>query len=110
MSLLIASVLPAAPATVRVTIAEYLSAVVQVYVLMIFAWIVLQWLISFGVRIPYSRASDAVIGFLREVVEPYLRVFRPLGARMGGLDLSPVIAIIVLELFNSIIVQGLLRG
>ena len=110
MSALIASTLPVAPATARVTIAEYLSAVIQVYVLLIFAWIVLQWLISFGVRIPYSRASDAIIGFLREVVEPYLRVFRPLGARMAGLDLSPVIAILVLEFFNSIIVQGLLRG
>jgi YggT family protein len=97
-------------ATARVTISNYLSAVIQVYVVLIFAWIVLQWLINFGVRLPYSRATDAIIGFLRDVCEPFLRIFRPLAPRLGGLDLSPMIAIIVLELVNDFLVQGLLHG
>ena len=33
---------------------------------------------SLGVRVPYSRWSDAVLDFLRDVSEPYLRIFRPL--------------------------------
>ncbi len=97
-------------ASARVTISDYISAVIQVYVLVIFAWIVLQWLINFGVRLPYSRATDAIIGFLRDVCEPFLRLFRPLSPRLGGLDLSPLIAIVVLELVNDFIVQGILRG
>jgi YggT family protein len=97
-------------ASARVTISDYISAVIQVYVIVIFAWIVLQWLINFGVRLPYSRATDAIIGFLRDVVEPFLRLFRPLSPKLGGLDLSPLIAIVALELVNDFIVQGILRG
>ena len=53
------------------------SALFKVYILLIFVYILLNLLFSFGVRMPYSRFTDAVLGFLRDVCEPYLRVFPP---------------------------------
>jgi uncharacterized protein YggT (Ycf19 family) len=50
-----------------------------------------------------------VLTFLRDVCEPILRIFRPF-ARFGPVDLSPIFAIIVLELLNGLLVQGILHG
>ena len=97
-------------ASVRVEIANYLSTLIYVYTLLIVLYIVTQLLFAFGVRPPYSRWSDAILTFLRDVCEPFLRIFRRIIPRLGAFDFSPVVAIIVLELINSIVVQKLIRG
>lgn len=95
--------------TARVEIANFVAAVIDVYTLMIIAWIVVSLVLSMGVRIPYSRWSSAVISFLSEVSEPYLRIFRRLGLQIGPLDLSPMVAIIVLQIVGGIVVN-LIQG
>jgi YggT family protein len=97
-------------ATARTEVANYLSTLIYVYILLIFAHIVVQWLFAFGLRPPYSRASSAVIGFLRDVCEPFLRIFRRILPGIGGFDFSPIVAIVVLEIINSVVVQGLIHG
>jgi YggT family protein len=97
-------------ASARAEVADYLSTLIDVYVLLIFVHIVVQWLFAFGLRPPYSRASNAVLGFVRDVCEPFLRIFRRVLPSFGGLDLSPIVAIVALELVNSIVVQGILHG
>ena len=97
-------------ASTRTQIADYLSTVIYVYSLLIFLYIVVQLLFAAGLRPPYSRTLDAVLGFLRDVVEPYLRIFRGILPSFGGLDFSPIIAIIALNIFNVIVVQTLIHG
>jgi YggT family protein len=58
---------------------------------------------SFGLRPPYSRYTDAVLGFLRDVSDPYLRVFRRVIPPLGAIDLSPMIGIFVLIFLRQII-------
>jgi YggT family protein len=96
-------------ATARSTIADYVSTLAYVYGLVIFAYIALNWLFAFGVRIPYSRWSDAILTFLRDVTEPYLRIFRRLLPSLGGLDLSPILALAVLYVVASV-VSNAIRG
>jgi YggT family protein len=96
-------------ASVRTEIADFLSALLFVYTLCIIAWIVLQLVFSLGARIPYSRWLNAVMDFLRDVSEPYLRLFRPLPLRVGPLDLTPMVAILALQIVGGIVV-GLIRG
>jgi YggT family protein len=97
-------------ASARTDIAGYLSALIYVYTLLIVAHIVVQLLLTFGVRPPYSRASDGVLTFLRDVCEPYLRIFRRMVPMAGTLDFSPIVAILVLTLVNAVIVEGVIRG
>ena len=96
-------------ADVRTSIADFLSALILVYTICIVAWIVVSLVFSFGARLPYSRPLNAVLDFLRDIVEPYLRVFRKLGLQIGPLDLSPMVALLVLQIGGGIIV-GLVRG
>jgi uncharacterized protein YggT (Ycf19 family) len=97
-------------ASTRTDIAGYLSALIYVYTLLIVAHIVVQLLFAFGVRPPYSRATDGVLTFLRDVCEPYLRIFRRIVPMAGMLDFSPIVAILVLTLVNAVIVEGIIHG
>jgi YggT family protein len=97
-------------ASARTQIADYLSTLIYVYTLLIILHIVVQLIFAAGFRPPYSRATSAVLGFLRDVCEPFLRIFRRLLPSFGGFDFSPIVAIIVLGLVNSIVVQGIIHG
>ena len=97
-------------ASARVEVAEFLGALIWVYTIILFAFIIVQLLFSAGVRPPYSRTVDAVLSFLREVCEPFLRLFRRFIPPLGGIDFSPIFAFITLMLVRSLIVEGLIRG
>jgi YggT family protein len=97
-------------ATTRTEIAGLLSTLIYVYTLLIILYIVVNLLFSVGLRPPYSRSIDAVLGFLRDVCEPFLRIFRRLIPSFGGLDFSPILAIVTLQIVNSVVVRGLIHG
>lgn len=97
-------------ATTRTEVAGFLSTLIYVYTLLIILFIVTQLLFSLGVRPPYSRTADALLGFLRDICEPFLRIFRRFIPSLGGLDFSPILAIVALQIVNSVVVNGLIRG
>ncbi|MEA2209099.1 MAG: YggT family protein [Solirubrobacteraceae bacterium] len=97
-------------ASARTQIAGYLSTLIYVYTLLIILYIVIQLLFSVGIRPPYSRALDTVIGFLRDICEPFLRLFRRVIPSFGGIDFSPILAIFTLQIVNSLLVNGLIHG
>jgi YggT family protein len=96
-------------AAVRNDIARYVSALATVYLILIFAYIVTSIVFSVGIRPPYNRWSNAILTFLRDTVEPYLRIFRRFVPMFGPLDLSPMVATIVLIVVSRIVV-GLIEG
>jgi YggT family protein len=97
-------------ATTRTEIAGFLSTLIYVYTLLIILYIVVNLLFSVGLRPPYSRSINAVLGFLRDICEPFLRIFRRIIPSFGGLDFSPILAIVSLQIVNSIVVNGLIHG
>jgi YggT family protein len=93
----------------RGNVADYVAALFIVYVILIFARIV----ISFVPRMPYRPWLRAVLDFVTETTDPYLNFFRrflpPVGGGGFALDLSPMIGLIVLFVAQAIVV-GLIRG
>ena len=89
----------------RQQIADFIAALIWVYTILIIAWIVASFVFSLGARVPYSRPLNAVLDFLRDVSEPYLRIFRRLGLQFGPIDFSPIVAILVLRIGGTIIVN-----
>jgi YggT family protein len=96
-------------AAVRDDIARYVDALFTVYLICIFAYIVISIMYSVGIRPPYSRWWNAIVEFLRQVVEPYLRIFRRFLPMFGPLDLSPMVATIVLIVVWRVVVS-LIQG
>ena len=77
---------------------NFVTVFISVYVLIIFAYIILSW-----VRLPYSPWLNRIQRFLYDVCEPYLRIFRRLLPSFGPLDLSPIIAVLALFLLDRVI-------
>jgi uncharacterized protein YggT (Ycf19 family) len=90
-------------ATARDEIANYVQAVFYVYTLLIIAYILSSLFFAFGGRLPYARWSSALLGFLRDVCEPFLSIFRRFIPAIGPLDLSPLVAILLLNIVGSLL-------
>lgn len=97
-----------AAALTRGDIADYLSALVFVYLVLIIANIVLSWVQQFR-PIPYNLTLRAVLGFIEDSTNPYLNLFRAWVPRIGPLDISPIVATIVLIVVGGV-AEGLIRG
>lgn len=93
----------------RQNVADYVNGVIVVYIILIFANIV----ISFVPRMPYRPWLRAVLDFITETTNPYLnlfrRILRPIGGGAMMIDLSPMLGIIVLVLVQRIVVGALLE-
>jgi uncharacterized protein YggT (Ycf19 family) len=92
----------------RADIANYVGALVTVYLVLILVNILLSWVQQFR-PIPYNLPVRAVVGFVEDTTEPYLRIFRSFIPRIGPLDISPIFAILALTIVGRIIV-GLIEG
>jgi len=96
-------------AIARDDVANYVSALFLVYVVLIFLNVLSSWI----PRMPYSPALRAVLDFISETTNPYLNFFRrflpPLGGGGIAIDLSPIVGVIVLFVLQAIVV-GLIAG
>ncbi len=92
-------------ALTRGDLADYVGALFVVYVILIFVRIVA----SFVPRMPYNPYLRTALDFVQEVTDPYLNLFRrlipPLGGGGFGLDLSPMIGLLILFVAQKLIVN-----
>ena len=83
---------------------SFVTVFIWVYMLLIFAYVILYW-----VRSPYS--THPVVRFLHDVCDPYLRLFRRVLPPLGPVDLSPIVAVaalLVLQyLINGVLLENL---
>src|SRR5947207_15908859 len=77
---------------------RFIDDFIWVYILLIFVYVLSSW-----VRLPYSPWLRRIQDFLRDVCEPYLRLFRRLLPSFGPLDLSPVVGFLVLVILTRIV-------
>lgn len=80
------------------SIQSFVSVFIYVYTLLILGYIVTSW-----VRLPYSPWLNRVQRFLYDVCEPYLRLFRRILPTFGPLDLSPVVGVAALLILGRLV-------
>jgi len=85
------------------TVVAFVSWCFYIYTLFLLLHILLSLF-----QLPYNPLLNKVRGVLYDACQPYLNLFRGILPPMGGLDLTPIIAFIVLLLANRIIVAVLL--
>ena len=93
-------------ALTRANVADYVAALLFVYTVLIIANVILSWIQQFR-PLPYNLALRAVIGFIEETTNPYLNVFRSFIPRIGPIDISPIVAILVLSIVGGIAVNAI---
>lgn len=83
---------------------NFVQVFALVYFLLIFVYILMSW-----VQLPYSIWLNRIQRFLYDVCEPYLRIFRRFLPAFGPLDLSPMVAILVLWIASQVVINILDR-
>ena len=80
------------------SVESFISVFVYVYTLLILAYVISSW-----VSMPYSPWLNRIQRFLYDVCEPYLRLFRRILPTFGPLDLSPIVAVGALYLLLYVV-------
>jgi YggT family protein len=90
----------------RDDVANYVDALFVVYLILIFIRVLLSWV----PRMPYNPYLRSAVRFVEETTDPYLNLFRRFIPPIGGrLDISPIIAILVLWVVAGL-VSDAIRG
>ena len=84
------------------SVQSFVAVFIYVYTLLILAYIITSW-----VRLPYSLWLNRIQRFLYDVCEPYLRIFRSFIPMLGPIDISPIVAILVLQLVGGLVVRAI---
>ena len=79
------------------SVESFLKVFVYVYSLLILAYIITSW-----VRLPYTVWLNRIQRFLYDVCDPYLRMWRRVLPTFGALDLSPLVAVIALNVLLAV--------
>jgi YGGT family. len=79
--------------------------VLQIYIWMLIAAAVLSWLIAFNVVNTRNQVVAMLVDFLYRLTEPLLRPIRSIMPNLGGIDVSPVILILLILLLENVIIR-----
>ena len=84
-----------------------IDTVLGIYIMLVFAQVVLSWLVGFNVVNTRNRFVYLVGDFLHRVTEPALRPIRRLLPSFGGIDLSPVVLLLGLYFIRQLLIHDL---
>jgi YggT family protein len=82
-----------------------ISTVIQIYIYILIASAVLSWLIAFNVVNTRNQAVAMIADVLWRLTEPVLRPIRNILPNFGGLDISPVVLILLLYFIRSLLFE-----
>ena len=85
-------------------ILDIIDIVLNLYVWLLIAAAILSWLIAFNVVNTRNQFVSAVAEFLYRITEPLLRPIRNILPDLGGLDISPIVLILIIMLIQRVIV------
>jgi YggT family protein len=77
--------------------------VLDLYVWLLIASAILSWLIAFNVVNTRNQFVASIADFLYRITEPLLRPIRNIMPDLGGLDISPIILILIIMLIQRVI-------
>ncbi len=91
-----------------IALANLINAVITIYIWLLIASAILSWLVTFNVVNTRNRFVYVVGDFLYRITEPALRPIRKVLPSLGGIDLSPVVLILILFFLRDFILYDLL--
>lgn len=90
-------------------IIQLLDSLISIYLWCLFIFVILTWLIHFGVVNTQNRLIFLAMDFLYKITDPILRPIRNILPNFGGLDISPIILVLGLIFIRNLIVVDLAK-
>ncbi len=88
----------------------FISSLITLYIYIIIASAVMSWLIAFNVINPYNQFVRSIWQGLNALTEPVLRPIRRWMPDLGGIDISPMVLIIILWFVQGVLLPVLARS
>ena len=88
---------------------KFIAYVLQLYVYVLIAAAVLSWLIAFNVVNMRNQFVAGLVQLLYAITEPVLRPIRNILPNLGGVDVSPVVVILIIIFIQSVILPNIAR-
>ena len=82
-----------------------IDTLITIYIWLLIAQAILSWLLAFGVINRYNRTVSVIGDFLYRITEPALRPIRAVLPHLGGIDISPVILILIIYFIQEVIIR-----
>ena len=93
-----------------IDILSFVSYLLFLYVIILIVAVVLSWLVAFNVVNARNQFVAALWQFLYRITEPVLRPIRNLLPDLGGIDISPLIVILIIEFIRQVLIPNLQRA
>ena len=86
-----------------------LDSLISLYLWCLFIFVILSWLINFGIVNTQNRFIYLLMDFLYKITEPALRPIRRFVPNFGGIDISPIILVLGLIFVRNLIMVDLVK-
>ena len=83
----------------------FIVLVIDLYIWVVIAGAILSWLIAFNVVNTHNQVVATIGEFLYRITEPLLRPIRSVLPNLGGIDVSPVILILLILFLENVIIR-----
>jgi YggT family protein len=93
-----------------IALISLIHTVISLYNIVLIVYVVLSWLTAYNVVNPRNQVVLAIGRITSALVDPVLRPIRKIVPNIGGLDISPIILILILHFADVFITQDLLAG
>ena len=90
-------------------ILQLLDSLISLYLWCLFIFVILSWLINFGIVNTQNRFIYLLMDFLYKITEPALRPIRRFVPNFGGIDISPIILVLGLIFVRNLIMVDLVK-
>jgi YggT family protein len=87
----------------------FINMVIQLYIYIIFAGAIMSWLIAFNVINPYNQFVRSLWTGLNALTEPFLRRIRRWMPDLGGIDISPMVLILICVFIQWVVIGNLAK-
>jgi YggT family protein len=89
---------------------SFISFIIQLYVYIIIAGVILSWLIAFNVVNPYNQFVRSLWQAVTALTEPMLRPIRRRLPDLGGVDISPMVLILGCWFLQYVVLTNLAKA
>ena len=88
---------------------SFISYLLTLYVYILIASAILSWLIAFNVVNTHNQIVATIADFLWRITEPVLRPIRNVLPNLGGIDISPVIVILIIIFIQNVLIPNIAK-
>ncbi len=89
---------------------NFINGLISLYIMVIFASVILSWLISFGVVNGMNSTVRAFYNALQAVTEPLLRPIRNALPNLGAIDISPVVLLLACQFVQVVVIPNIAKA